>query len=399
MFTSAELEKYAAVMYWGLCTARKKKFAKYENVLLRYDAPARPLAEAVYRLMLKERLNVIARCGAGMSIERDFYEFGDNRQVSFINAGEKELMGSLNGYMVLLAPESLTHLKGVDSRKIGAAAVARKPIRDIMDKREAAGKFSWTLCSYPTQACAESAGLSLNAYAGQIRKACFLGEKNPVAKWNEIARRSAEIKKWLNALKAERIHLESDGCDLEIVMGEKRQFLGGSGHNIPSFEIFTSPDWRGARGTYFCDLPSYRSGNRVSGIKLEFQNGKVVKASAKEGQDFLRSILAIDLGARGIGEFSLTDRRFSRIDKFMANTLFDENFGGRYGNSHIAVGAAYLDAFAGKVSSVTPAKRKALGFNESSVHWDLVNTQNKRVTFALKGGKTVTVYEGGEFKY
>ena len=100
-------------------------------------------------------------------------------------------------------------------------------------------------------------------------------------------------------------------------MGEKRQFLGGSGHNIPSFEIFTSPDWRGARGTYFCDLPSYRSGNRVSGIKLEFQNGKVVKASAKEGQDFLRSILAIDLGARGIGEFSLTDRRFSRIDKFM----------------------------------------------------------------------------------
>ena len=104
----------------------------------------------------------------------------------------------------------------------------------------------------------------------------------------------------------------------------------------------------------------------------------------------------MDPGASRVGEFSLTDRRFSRINAFMANTLFDENFGGPHGNCHLALGSAYTDAYAGN-TALDDKLRKELGFNDSALHWDLVNTQKKRVTAHLKTGKAVTIYENGRF--
>jgi len=73
-----------------------------------------------------------------------------------------------------------------------------------------------------------------------------------------------------------------------------------------------------------------------------------------------------------IGEYSLTDKRHSRITKFMAETLFDENIGGPYGNSHIALGMSYRDTYAGDVSKLTTKQAEALGFNDSSVHTDII---------------------------
>jgi aminopeptidase len=107
----------------------------------------------------------------------------------------------------------------------------------------------------------------------------------------------------------------------------------------------------------------------------------------------------MDKGASKIGEFSLTDKRFSRIDRFMADTLFDENFGGDNGNCHIAVGASYADTYSGDQSKLTAALKKKLGFNDSALHWDLVNTEKKTVSAALTNGKKVVIYEDGMFKY
>jgi len=83
----------------------------------------------------------------------------------------------------------------------------------------------------------------------------------------------------------------------------------------------------------------------------------------------------------------------------MANTLFDENHGGKHGNCHVAIGNSYSDTYAGDVSKLNPARKKALGYNVSAVHWDLINTEDKRVTAGLANGKTITLYEKGQFKY
>jgi aminopeptidase len=106
----------------------------------------------------------------------------------------------------------------------------------------------------------------------------------------------------------------------------------------------------------------------------------------------------MDTGAKQIGEFSLTDKRFSKIDKFMANTLYDENHGGRYGNCHIALGASYSDTYDGDPSKLTEKKKKEVGLNDSALHWDLVNTEKKTVTAHLTSGKRMIVYDDGMFK-
>lgn len=399
-FTKLQNEKYADVMIWAMQAARKNgKFKKGDVVLLRSDFLALPLAEAVYKKLLEQRYQVVTRFTPPEGFFKAFYSQANEAQLAFIAAGEKELQGSINGLIALHAPADLTHLKDISPARIAKSAVARKPIREILDMREQQGQFSWTLCNYPTEELAKRAGLTLKEYAGQVARACFLNEKDPVKKWKEVTAQIQEIGAWLTSLPIETLRIESEHMDLEILLGENRRFIAGGGCNIPSFEIFTSPDWRGTRGVYFADLSSYRSGNYVKGVRLEFKNGRAVKADAEQGAEFVRKMLAMDKGAAQIGEFSLTDRRFSKITKFMADILYDENFGGKYGNCHLAVGASYADTYTGNLADLDKETKEKLGFNDSALHWDLINTENKKVTARLKNGTSVTIYEKGEFSY
>ncbi|OPL12424.1 MAG: peptidase M29 [delta proteobacterium MLS_D] len=395
--TTDHLDKYADVLIWGLTTARTQQFRAGDIVLIRFDSPALELAEMLYGKLIDRGMHVLVRMNPTPRMERDFFGRGRNRQLSFLPPGESSLMESLNGSIYLHAPDSLTHLRDVDSRKIGTALVARKELRDILVTREEQGSYGWTLCVYPTKELAQQAGMSLNRYARRIVEACFLDNPDPRARWNEVYREAMAVKRRLNRLDITSLNIESAGTDLVVTPGRQRKWIGVSGHNIPSFEIFLSPDWRGTRGVYFADQPSFRSGNYVRGARLEFEKGRVRSATAEEGEDFLQKQIRLDPGARRIGEFSLTDRRFSPIDTFMADTLFDENYGGRYGNCHIALGASYSDTYAGNPAELTRERKRSLGFNESAIHWDLVNTEKKIVTARLASGKRTIIYEEGTF--
>jgi len=397
MFTAKQLERYADVLWWGLTTARTSPFKKNDIVLIRYQRPAAKLAEILYARLLAGGYHPVQRMSPTTMMERQFYLLATNRQLVFLPPGEKELMSQLNGSIFLYAPESITHLSDIDPDKIGKAAVAQKKLRDILNRRESRGTFSWTLCVFPTAELAGQAGLSLEDYTRQIIKACFLNKTAPVSEWQRVYHNAQSIKKWLNSLRVAYFHIESKNVDLEVTPGDKRQWIGISGRNIPSFEIFLSPDWRGIRGRYYADQPSYRSGNRVEGVRLEFKKGRATKIEADAGREFIAKQLKIDKGADKLGEFSLTDKRFSRIDRFMANTLYDENYGGKNGNCHIALGSSYSNSYAGDSKKLTPARKRDLGFNESALHWDLVNTEKKRVTAHLKSGETIGIYENGCF--
>jgi len=399
MFTETQLDRYADVLLWGLKTARTQRFKKNDIVLIRSDKPALRLAEIVYAKLLDMGLNPVQRLNLTTTMELDFYQLSNNPQLVFQPPGDEVLYSRLNGSIFLHSPESLTHLGGIDPKRIGKVAVARKYLRDILDKRDQKGAFGWTLCIFPTKEQARHAGLSLKDYTDQIIKACFLNRTAPVSHWQTIYRNVQSIKKWLNSMSVNCFHIESENIDLEITPGEKRKWIGISGHNIPSFEVFMSPDWRGTKGKYFANQPSFRSGNYVEGVRLEFQKGAVVKVEAQQGEDFVKKQLAMDKGANKLGEFSLTDKRFSRINTFMANTLFDENYGGKYGNCHVALGASYADTYDDNPKELTKKLKEKLGFNDSALHWDLVNTEKKRVVAHLRSGRKVSIYENGKFTY
>lgn len=399
MLSKTKLSRYADVMIWGLTTAREKKLKKGDIIRVSGGISGLPLMEEIHAKLLEKGFNVVVVIGDTPKMDINHFKFANDDQLTWIPPWSKHIFKNVHGHIYVHAPDSITHLKNVDPKKIAKESKAMRPLRDIMDSREERGDFGWTLCAYPTQELADQAGLTLRQYANQVEKACWLDKKDPVAHWNAFYKSAQKLKRRLNRLDVDYYHVESKNTNLKIWPGEQRQWVGISGHNIPSFELFLSPDCRKTEGVYYADQWTFRAGNRVSGIRLEFKKGKAVKATAEVGEKFLKEYIKTDPGAAMVGEFSLTDKRFSKINKFMANTLFDENFGGKNGNMHLAVGDSYSDTYSGDQSKLTKSIKKKLGFNDSSIHWDIVNTEKKTVTAHLKSGKRKVVYENGEFTY
>lgn len=398
MLTENHLEKYARVLFWGMQKARVTPFAPGDVVLVRTDIAALKLAEKVQALLLEKKLYPVVRISHPSFLEKGYYSGADDALLARNAPGEQELYAQTSGLISLLAPDSVTHLSGVHPAKIAVATRARKLLHDILDRRESGRLFGWTLCLMPTPALAQSAGMTEDEYAAQIIRSAYLDDDDPVARWEDFFLRAEDTKAWLNRMAVEYYHVRSASTDLKIYPGARRRWIGVSGHNIPSFELFISPDCRRTEGVFHADQPSYRNGNRVSGVTLRFRQGRAELVSAREGEDFVRAQLHMDTGACQVGEFSLTDKRFSRIDAFMAHTLFDENYGGEHGNCHVAVGSSYADTFAGEPAELTAEKKKELGFNDSALHWDLVNTEPKTVTAVLQNGENVVIYEDGMFR-
>jgi len=387
MLTRKNLENYADVLLWALMTAKKAPLKKKEIIHIQYDLGALKLAEILYSHLIDLGVRPVQRMSPTFRMEMSFFFKANDDQLTFIPPGEKEYSTKVNGRIYLCAPDSITHLKNADPVKISKAILARKPIKDIFNQREQKGEYSWTLCILPTRELARKAKMSLKKYTQQIVQGCYLDKENPIAQWTEIYHQMNEIKKRLTSLPIRNLHIESAHVDLHITLGEKRRWAGVSGHNMPSFEVFVSPDWRGTKGVYFANLPSFRTGNYVKDIRVEFLRGQALKVSAGQGEEFLKKQLAMDAGACRVGEFSLTDKRFSRINHFMAETLYDENFGGDQGNCHLALGSSYSDTYDGNPACLTNAMKKKLGFNDSALHWDIINTEQKTVTACLRNGQ------------
>jgi aminopeptidase len=332
------------------------------------------------------------------NLSRDFYELASDEQLqNFPAKYMRGLIDEIDHQVSVIASADPHALDSVDPAKIMRRGEALRPLLDWRGEKENAGRFSWTLGLYGTAAMAAEAGMDEAEYWEQIVHACFLDEEDPIARWREVVTRLEDTRAKLDALDIKRVHVEGADVDLWVAVGEQRRWLGGRGRNIPSFEIFTSPDWRGTEGWIYCNQPLYRYGNLVRGIRLTFADGRVTEASAEENERVLTEMIATE-GADRIGEFSLTDRRYSRITRFMAQTLYDENTGGEFGNTHIAVGRSYQDAYDGDPSEVTREQWEQLGFNSSSVHTDVVSTSDRIVTAELRDGSERVIYRDGEFQ-
>jgi len=389
------LSKYADVMVnFGLTEG--KKSVRGKTILLQVPESAKPMLVALRKAVLMAGAYPLIQYIPD-DMARDFFVLANKSQLAFFP--DKYLRGKIDQIdhnIYVIATSDKLELKGIDPKKIMTNNIANKPYMDWRDEKENKGKFTWTVCMYATDAMAKEAGMRLEAYWNEIIKACYLNAKDPVAKWKAVSGEINQIKNKLNRLQIESLTVKSKNTDLVVGIGKGRQWLGGGGANIPSFELFISPDARLTNGQIYFDQPLYRYGNLIENVSLEFTNGKVTKASATKGENTLLEMLKVE-GANMIGEFSLTDARHSNITKFMAETLFDENRGGKYGNTHIALGSAYKDSYPGDASKVTKKKWQSLGYNESVIHADIVTTEDRVVTATLVGGKEKIIYEKGRF--
>ncbi len=398
LFESVDRENYADVMLWALNETRDTPLSKRDVVLIRYDIPGLALAEAVYTRLMEAHLMPVPIAMPTPYMEMERYLNSSFGQLVFQQPGLAEMYTRAAGVINILAPEDLTHLQTVDPRTIAEARKADSANRQILQRRKQSGVLGWTTCIYPTEALAAASGMTIEEYAYALQRACWLNMPDPVKEWRRLKRDVGEVCNWLDSLEIKSLRVESENINLTVPLGENRRFVGVEGANIPGYEIYFAPDARGVNGTYYADQATLRYGHLVIGASIDFSDGIATRVEAERGEVFLQNQMYSDSGARRVGEFSLTDKRFSRVDKFMAHTLLDENYGGEHGNCHIALGGSVVESFTGPTEMLSPELEYELGFNASDMHWDLVNTQPKRVTAMLKTGKPTLIYENGEFR-
>ncbi len=386
------LENYAKVMI-DFALGKGKGVQKNQVVYLQYDTEALPLALAVYKSILEKGAYPMVK-GIEESFQKTMFENASDDQLKFFpKQYTKSLVDTIDHRIYLIAPTDPFLLKNINPKKIITANSEKQMLRRWLFEKE---ELTWTLCLYGTEGMARESNLSLKDFWQEIINACYLDQENPIKTWESTFIQINNLKKKLNDLPVDTYHMISEKTDLYIKLGEKRIWQGGRGANIPSFEIFTSPDWRGVNGKIFFNFPLYRYGNIIKNIQLEFKEGIVIKATADKNEKLLREMIT-QKNANKIGEFSLTDKRFSKISKFMANTLYDENFGGEFGNSHLAVGTSYHDCYDGDVKKMGTKDWERLGFNESVEHCDIINTNPKTVEAIMKDGTKKIIYKNGIF--
>lgn len=389
------LERYANVLV-NFALGSGNGIKKGDVVLLQVPECAKPLLIALRKAVLLAGGHPILWMIPD-EIAKEFYELAQEHHLDFFpEKYYKGLVEQIDHLIFVEADMNPRELEAINPEKVMRRSKAYKPYFEMRDAKENQGKFTWTLGLYGTEAMAKEAGLRIEEYWNQIIKACYLDLEKPAERWRGIFNEIERVKNKLNELKIEKIKVKGEGTDLVVGLGKNREWMGGSGRNIPSFEVFISPDWRLTEGKIRFNQPLYRYGNLIKDVRLEFENGKVVKAEAKEGLDVLKEMIKTE-NADKIGEFSLTDSRLSRIDKFMATTLFDENAGGQFGNMHIALGKAYMDSYPGEKSKITKEQWAFMGYNDSAVHTDIVSTENREVIAVLADGREILIYKDGMF--
>jgi len=396
------LRRYARVLvHFALSGGTGVK--KGDVVWLTIPEVAKPLLVELRKVLLSAGAHTMVKYtpdsneGRQMRFSRDFYKLASDEQLTFFpKKYYRGLADTIDHQLSILADTDPFELRGIEPSKIMKSSKSFKPFMEWRDEKERRGKFSWTLALYGTKQMADEANMGERAYWNQIIRACFLDKQDPVKHWKDTVRTIEGFKRKLDKLKIEKVYVKGSDVDLLITLGKKRQWLGGRGANIPSFELFTSPDWRGTEGWIRFNQPLYRYGTLVEGIELEFKKGHVVKARAKKNERVLKEMIKVK-NADKVGEFSMTDKRLSRITHFMANTLYDENVGGKYGNTHIALGKAYSDAYTGNQAILKKSDWAKLGFNDSSVHTDIISTTDRTVTAHLPGGREKVIYKDGQF--
>ena len=245
----------------------------------------------------------------------------------------------------IMAPTNTRALAAVDPQKQQALVKRDEDLHRMVEDKD-----RWVLTLFPTEARAQQTGMSLDDYEELVFGAMALNEDDPVLYWREKARERDRLIERLQKVREVRIV----GTETNLVLSvQGRKFLNDDGtYNMPGGEVFTSPVEDSANGSIFLGLPVAVSGREVSGVRLRFEDGRVVEASAEKGEEYLDAALDTDAGARFLGEIGIgTNYDIPRTTK---SGLFDEKLGGTV---HIAIGYS-IPGTGGK--------------NGSSVHWDLV---------------------------
>jgi aminopeptidase len=342
-----------------------------DKVAIQGESLAEPLFRAIYARVLQaggHPFFVISPAG----INELYYKYASDEQLKHIAPPGKMIYETYDVMINIGADENTKALSNVDPARLVMRQQARTELRKNFLERSARKEVRWTYALYPTNAYAQDAEMSLAEYEDFVYAACLGDPADPVGYWKRFSARQDKVIDWLKGKK--KVHVTAPETDLTLSIAG-RTFENCDGRlNMPDGEVFTGPVEDSINGQVYFSYPCIENGHEVSGVRLRFKDGQVIKATADKNEDFLLKTLDTDEGARRVGEFAFGTNK--GIQKFTRQILFDEKIGGSF---HMALGSSYPETG---------------GKNESAIHWDMICD--------MRQGGEVTVdgqlfYKNGEF--
>lgn len=312
-------------------------------------------------------------------------------------------LGEIGGALCAITgnpePELYADLDGERVGKARMREVAEESLK-LTD-----GLCNWTIVAYPNEGWAETVfgEPDVERLWEAVSHAVRLDRDDPVAAWREHIGRLQQRAAALNERRFDHLRYRGPGTDLTIGLhpdGDWQAALDesrGIEHvaNMPTEEVFTTPDSRRVEGVVRSTLPLQIQGNIVRDLEVRFENGRAVEVHASSGEEVMRTHVATDDGASRLGEVALVDGHSAVGETGLVfyDTLFDENAA-----SHIALGAAIVQAlpWAGELS---PEERSERGVNHSSIHTDfMIGSNELEVDGVTADGEAVPILRGGDWQ-
>lgn len=299
---------------------------------------AAPLVKEVYALCLQRGAEYVEYSFSLPEIDRQLYNLASKKQLEVFPQHKLDFYKTLTAYIGISAGEN--SMVNANSNQKSMVAY-QKLTRPLVDQRVRHTK--WVVTRYPTQGSAQEARMSLDEYEDYLFGACNID-------WAAESKKMEKLKKLMD--RTERVCLKGPDTDLTFSIKGIDAIKCDGRYNIPDGEVFTAPVRDSVQGFITYNCPTIYQGKEFNSIRLEFVDGKIVKATAGEMTKALNDILDTDEGARYIGEFAVGVNPNIRTP--MRNILFDEKISG---SIHFTPGQAYDEADNG---------------NRSAVHWDMV---------------------------
>jgi aminopeptidase len=314
------------------------------------EESAIPLVASMYRFALRRgALPYIHVRPAG--VDGILLAEGNDEQLGYISESEQQQSEQLDAWATIWSTSNTRAMTRADPERRRRQLAAHYRMVNRRWERISTGELAWCGTLFPTEAHAQDAEMSLAEYEDFVYGACHVRpDDDPIAHWEST---SAELAARARQLETVReLRMVGPDTDLRVVV-EGRPWLPSDGrHNMPDGEVFTSPVESGTEGDIYFAFPSIFQGREVEDVRLRFSEGRVVRAEASSGEDYLRALIATDAGSSVLGEvaFGLN----YEIDRFTRDILFDEKIGG---TMHAALGGGFSEAGTQNISDL---------------HWDLI---------------------------